>query len=196
MNKLVEIIKESNIDNFWVPGGTDKNSEHSYCDYYEEIFTPYVDKECNILEIGSWQGGFTYVMSKFLPKAKFTTIDIQDKFYEHHRNSIGSDRITNHKLVDAYDFNTLNLVKDCQFDFILEDGTHLLHDNLFVFYNYFKLIKPNGSLVIEDMDEPHLIKLLKHIDQTKYNCRVLDVRHVKQRGDDILIEIKHKNLDY
>jgi len=186
---LEEIIIENGLDNFWIEGGTDKNNEHSYCPYYNAIFGEYADKECDVLEIGCWQGGFIFALSKYLPNAKFTTIDIQDKFSLKHLEAIGKDRVTNHQLVNAYCFETLKLIEGKQFDVILDDGTHLLQDELFLFHNYMKFLKPNGKMIIEDINGETMNQLLPHINTDEYNYKIFDFRNVKGRGDDMLIEI-------
>ena len=143
---LEEIITENNLNDFWIEGGTDKASEHSYCPYYEQLLTPYKDKECEILEVGCWQGGFVFAMSQLLPMAKFTTIDIQDKFSTRLFDLIGADRITNHQLVNAYCFKTLKLIEDKQFDIIIDDGTHLVHDEIFLLNNISGYLDLNTSV--------------------------------------------------
>ena len=189
---LEGIITENNLNDFWIEGGTDKASEHSYCPYYEQLLTPYKDKECEILEVGCWQGGFVFAMSQLLPMAKFTTIDIQDKFSTRLFDLIGADRITNHQLVNAYCFKTLKLIEDKQFDIIIDDGTHLVHDEIFLLNNYMKFLKPDGKMVIEDLDYDNITKLMDNIDDTVYDYNIMDLRNVKGRGDDMLIEITRK----
>jgi 2-polyprenyl-3-methyl-5-hydroxy-6-metoxy-1,4-benzoquinol methylase len=189
---LEQVILDNNLNDFWIEGGTDKNSEHSYCPYYNGLLEQYQDKECEILEIGCWQGGFVFAMSQVLPNAKFTTIDIQDKFLQKHIDVIGKDRVTNHQLVNAYCFETLELIKGKQFDLILDDGTHLLHDELFLFHNYMNYLKPDGKMVIEDINGETMAQLVPHINIKEFNYTIVDLRNIKGRGDDMLIQITRR----
>ena len=41
--------------------GTDKNTDHSYLDYYQNILEPYQNKKINFLEIGVDRGGSLFM---------------------------------------------------------------------------------------------------------------------------------------
>ena len=189
-NSLEEIIIKYGLNGFWIDGGgTDKVDEHSYTPYYNKIFSPFREKECHILEIGTWTGAFLFAMAKFMPKATFVTLDIQQKFSDRILLQLGPNKTTNHQLVNAYTFETLKLIEDQQFDFIIDDGTHIVSDGLFVFYHYMKLLKPDGKMVIEDLDENAVKLLLPHVDPKQFTITIVDGRAVKNRGDDMLVEI-------
>jgi len=190
---LEQIIAEYDLNGFWLEGGgTDKNTDHSYCPYYNQLFDSYRDRPADILEIGCWQGAFVLAMSKLMPQARFTTIDIQDKFHQRILSMMPPGTVVNHQLVNAYAFSTLKLIEGQQFDVIIDDGSHLIQDELFVFYHYMPFVKPGGALIIEDISEETVKIVSAHIDPSLYAYKVVDVRWVKGRADDMIIEIRKK----
>src|SRR6478609_4046425 len=75
---LREILKFYNIDGRDKPGGTDKDSIHSYIEVYEKYLSPYIDKDCSLLEIGVWHGGSALLWQAYLQKCKICAIDIDN----------------------------------------------------------------------------------------------------------------------
>jgi hypothetical protein len=55
--KIDEILAAQNICGFEAPGGTDKQTIHSYGPVYEALLSPLTDKACTILEVGVAHGG-------------------------------------------------------------------------------------------------------------------------------------------
>ena len=87
-NQLIEIIKKYDMNGFkgnysaqgqhlggW---GTDKDSQHSYCDYYESVLKPFINKEINVLELGVYYGCSSILWHDYLPKSKLVMLDIED----------------------------------------------------------------------------------------------------------------------
>ena len=71
------------------------------------------------------------------------------------------------------------------FDIIIEDASHELRDQVSHFIEYFKLVKPNGYYIIEDVDGSNLEKLLESVrpfaDATGFTINVYDGREKKNR---------------
>jgi SAM-dependent methyltransferase len=77
------------------------------------------------------------------------------------------------------------------FDFVIDDGSHAHNDILFVCQHYHKLLKPGGVLVVEDVPDINWIPKYRAA-ATAAGCttEVIDLRHLKNRWDDILLLIK------
>ena len=71
---------------------------------------------------------------------------------------------------------------DQHFDIIIDDGSHILEDQVLSLIWLWPKLKPGGVYIIEDIQQ---------IDFAKYFAQLhgltLDRRHIKRRGDDILV---------
>ena len=77
---IEEFLRSKNINGFHLDGGTDKDTEHSYCGLYQEFFDVWISEleRTNILEIGTYKGGWAFTMHQLLPLSSIYTIDIED----------------------------------------------------------------------------------------------------------------------
>jgi len=183
---------ENNINGFEFVGGTDKYKEHSYCDYYESLFQNYLNTNANILEIGTFQGGWAFTVLSYLQDSKMTCIDIQNRFSDKLLSKIDGDRV---KLIErnAYDLSIIQelINNKSVFDVIMEDGPHTVESQLFSIQNYTKLLKSGGLMIIEDIQSiEYLNVLIQSIDTQEYTYKTIDFRHIKNRWDDIILEIR------
>jgi hypothetical protein len=86
---------------------------------------------------------------------------------------------------DATDKSKLDyILKDQKFDFIIDDGSHLLEHQVASFNILFPRLKEGGVYFIED---------IVNIDQAKFtisnldsNIQIYDLRNAKGRSDDVL----------
>jgi hypothetical protein len=190
MSKLIDLIDNTK---------TDKNTSHSYIQAYEELF--YIKKNDinNILEIGIGEpkenkdnGGSIKLWHDYFLNSNVYGLDI------HHisninENIVNKDRIKLFTSVNAYSnsFIEENL-KDIKFDILIDDGPHTLDSMIFFLKNYLPLLNKEGILVIEDIPDIKWINIL--YDNTpadlKQNIHIYDLRHIKNRWDDILFVIK------
>ena len=134
--------------------GSDKGDVYPdgnhYAHWYEHWFSPIKQNVTNILEIGVYNGGSTRALYDYFPQANILGIDILDKKeYENDRT------IT--KVLDQGDPEQLdNFIIECnqqnlKFDIILDDGSHDVEHQQLTFGKLFKLVKPGGIYIIEDM---------------------------------------------
>ena len=146
---------------------TDKVNGHCYGDAYDSIFSKY-DRNAplNILEVGTQKGGSLLAWKEYFPNATVTGIDIIDVVKPEYR----SDKI-NYIFTDIKDYKS-----DQVFDIIIDDGSHFLHDVLYVVNNLkYKL------LVIEDVQSQDWMRHIKVPHET------IDLRGVNGNYDDFLI---------
>lgn len=134
--------------------GTDKGDlgpdGNHYANWYENWFLHIKQTVTNILEIGVYNGGSTRAFHDYFPNANILGIDLYDKTeYE-------NNRITT-KIVDQGNSEQLdNFILECyqqnlEFDIIIDDGSHDVAHQQLTFGKLFKLVKPGGLYIIEDM---------------------------------------------
>lgn len=182
---LIQLIKNNGYD-------TDKFTDHSYLEPYEKLLNHLKYEQVDILEIGVWTGGSIQLWSDFFVNGNVYGIDIRSQ------QQINQNLLHNPKNVklylesNAYDkeFIDKNL-SEMKFDIIIDDGPHTLQSMIFLVEQYSKILKNNGVLVIEDVQDFSWIEILKQHtpEHLKQFVRVLDLRYVKNKYDDIMFII-------
>jgi cephalosporin hydroxylase len=183
---LIESIRNTGICD------TDKGSSHTYTGMYEEILSQYKNKECTLLEIGVQSGGSALLWSKYLPNAKFSFADV-DPLNQMVIDMIG-DKCIFH-LGDAYSDYGLNAIKSARpegFDVIIDDGPHTLQSMVECIRKYLPIVKKDGYLIIEDVQNISWCETLKNEVPLEYrnNIEIADTRNFKNRYDDIVFIVK------
>ena len=138
----------STLDNLAKVYGTDKSSDkHNYCVKYEKYLPFNRYDKLNILEIGVLDGKSLLTWKDYYYRSNILGIDINPdcKKYEEDRIfiEIGSqddDKFLN-KISNEYG----------QFDFILDDGSHLNEHVIFSFETLFQYVKSGGMYIVEDV---------------------------------------------
>ena len=180
---------------------TDKNTIHSYLHLYEKKFHDKKYKAKNVLEIGigpykNSNGGSIKLWHDYFVNANVYALDIL------HTDDVWdgikcNDRIKLITSTDAYNeefFNNHFLYKNMKFDVLLDDGPHTIESIKQFITLYTKVMAEDGILVIEDVQHMNWIQeLVKAVPEhlQKY-IEVYDLRHVKQRYDDIVFIIHKK----
>ena len=72
------ILASEDIADFDRPGGTDKQSIHSYGPVYEDLLARFQGKSVNLLEVGVQYGGSLLLWHQLLPKAYIVGVDVQN----------------------------------------------------------------------------------------------------------------------
>ena len=183
---------------------TDKNSTHSYIDLYQDLFGSKKESATHILEIGigptaHMNGGSISMWADFFTKAHIHAVDIIsiDKV---NPNIIGHPRIHLHTSNDAYNINLFKntfLSKNLVFDILLDDGPHTLESMIVFVKLYTRVMKHDGILAIEDVQDIEWIDKLREVTPRELlpYVEVYDRRDVKGRYDDIVFVInKNKKL--
>jgi hypothetical protein len=166
--------------------------DHLYLEkYYNKEFTPRREDDINLLEIGVATGVSIKFWTEWFTKGKIYGVDIC-----HH--SMNSDFYLKNKLYnvfwqDALTDNFISKFKNNFFDYVIDDGSHTLSDQLKAITNYLPKIKPNGKLIIEDIRSISYIPIIiDHIDKKlSWEWNLYDLRHISGRNyqDSILFEI-------
>ena len=135
--------------------GCDKESRHSYIsDFYKGELARF-GRDASLLEIGVYRGG-----SMKLWRERFDNVwgvDSRDRreFFDF-----------NFILADAYSQETADSLPD--FDIIIDDGSHQIHDQMAVVDLYLPKVKPGGMLIIEDVT-PEVLMFLRGFELVTTN---------------------------
>jgi tetratricopeptide (TPR) repeat protein len=193
---LSDIVEKYDINGNDKDGGTDKNSVHSYFEVYDEILSPYKNKKGSILEIGVYCGGSLILWSEYFKDFKVCGLDVCDNMSDKVKSNLDPNKV-NCFLLDAYNSDSLSFVRqhyDEDFDVIIDDGPHTLESQSKCIELYLNVLKPNGTLIIEDVDNlgyiPTLISKLPSSDIFDYEYSTYDLTEKKGRWDDILFVVK------
>lgn len=180
---------------------TDKNTLHSYLDLYEELFKSKKNTATNILEIGigpiqGLNGGSIILWADYFKNANIYAVDIIP-INMVDLQLIMHPRIHLHTNNDAYNTNYfINTFysKNMLFDIILDDGPHTLESMEIFVKLYSTILKHDGMLVIEDVQDINWINNLISVtpDHLKCYIEIYDRREVKGRYDDIVFVINKK----
>lgn len=175
---------------------TDKNTIHSYLPLYQELLTNKQFTAKNVLEVGICFGGSIKLWSDFFKNANVYGLDIHPHIvFNEIRNK---QKIILYTSVDAYDetfFKREFLNKNIKFDFILDDGNHLLESMKTFIKLYSQVMTDDGILIIEDIQSWDWIEILINEvpEHLKKFIKYYDLRKNKNRYDDIVFTI-NKNI--
>ena len=177
---------------------TDKNTLHSYIDLYQQLFESKRETATHVLEIGigpaiHMNGGSIKMWADYFYKAQVHAADIIH-IDNVNPTLISHPRIHLHTSNDAYNVNFYKntfLSKNLTFDMMLDDGPHTLDSMCSFVKMYSRLLKHDGILAIEDVQDIEWIETLR--EHTPLALRpyieVYDRRAVKGRYDDIVFVI-------
>jgi cephalosporin hydroxylase len=172
---------------------TDKNTTHSYLDLYQKLLHNRKETATNVLEVGIDRGGSIKLWSNFFVNSTVYGVDIMhiDNVWDEIKNK---ENIILYTSINAYDndFFEINFLnKNIKFDFIIDDGSHLLKDMKQFIKLYSQLLTDDGILIIEDVQSWLWIQILSSVvpDNLKQYIKSYDLRYIKNRYDDIVFVI-------
>ena len=161
--------------------GTDKNTSHSYTNLYTELLSPLKDSEISLLEVGVYGGYSIQVWLEYFEKASITAVDIDWS------TCAFSDWPSRVKTIDG-DATLPETFKDVGIvDVIIDDGSHLTEHQIETFNILYPKLATGGIYIIEDVTDPYSLEQAIKALTDKYIIH--DLRHLKNRFDDIVIVI-------
>jgi len=170
---------------------------HAYAVVYDRLFQPFKDREVNFLEIGLNVGGNIAICSEYFKNVNHYGIDIAD-YLDRTNLPILSD--SNKFTFYHGSFDEVRIIEQAsqrEYDIILEDASHQLQHQQKAIQIYLPLLKQGGLMIIEDIqDVSHLDSIYSFIDLNKYFAYTIDLRYNKNRYDDILVIIEHRDSKY
>lgn len=159
-------------------GYGDKGTAHSYIEVYERLLAPMRETAKAVLEIGVGPQALSLRMwCIYFPNAEIAGID-PDPIRE------ALPKRAYVLQANAYHAATALQFSATKFDLIVDDGSHLLNDQLAAVQLYRPLLAPEGLLIIEDVVD------LDRVAETFHKagmCEIHDLRSLKGRYDDVLI---------
>lgn len=163
-----------------VTGGGDKGSLHSYIDIYQKQMRR--RRNIDLLEIGVWEGDSLAMWQEYFTDSRIVGVDI---------NLARCTAQVDARLCDATNPGELQAaLGDMQFDYIVDDGSHRLGDQVASFVALWGRLKPDGRYFIEDIQSDHdLSVLVETVKQAGAEPTVFDLRALKGRYDDILLMV-------
>jgi SAM-dependent methyltransferase len=179
MKSLNEIYK-----NYQSPEGHgDKGTAHTYIDEYEKLLKDHRENS-TVLEIGICRGESLRMWDEYFINSKVYGIDITD----HYIKDLISENKYNIIIGNACSEDILKQLDDLTFDVIIDDGSHLINDQINSFNLLKNRMKPNGIYIIEDVNNIDLT--IDRLNQLHDNIQIIDNRHIKNRVDDVLVVYK------
>lgn len=138
------------LDRLALETGTDKASNgHNYTEIYATLFAPIRNARIKFLEIGIFTGSSARLWDKYFPNAELHLIDNNRDVF-----SFGKPSKANYHILDQADPNALkefisNVGGD--FDVIIDDGGHQVHQQIISFQALFPFVRSGGLYIIEDL---------------------------------------------
>lgn len=172
---------------------SDKGTLHDYIDgYYSNEFTDKKTEKLTIVEIGVRRGDSLQLLSNWFTNSSIFGIDNGHEMNENDKDFVSTIPNVTMLYENAYDINTINKFDDNSLDYLIDDGPHTINTQLISISEWFKKIKPGGTLIIEDIQNWDIEKV-KFDKECKslnisYNC--IDLRKNKNRYDDVLLIFK------
>ena len=164
-------------------GHGDKGTAHTYIGEYEKLLSDYRENS-TVLEIGICRGESLKMWDEYFINSKVYGIDITDQFI---KDLIKEDKY-NIIIGDACSENILTQLDDLTFDVIIDDGSHLINDQISSFNILKNRMKPNGIYIIEDVN--NIDTSIDKLTELHNNIQIIDNRHIKNRIDDVLVVYK------
>jgi hypothetical protein len=203
-NKFINFIKEKNFK------GT-KECHHKYIsNYYAAEFCDKREEELIVVEIGV-RGGFDLAMfADWFHKSEVFGIDIKESFKNSKNNipesewgsyDLSIEELNNCHFIlgNGYDDKIVNFFGDETIDYLIDDGSHVLNDQLKCIEKYFNKIKKGGKIIIEDVgcheltSNPCPNKCIESIfnkaEELGCTARVYDLTEITKIKFSIIIEI-------
>lgn len=144
--KFADAIKQKNK-------GVIRKWEHHF-PIYDSYFEIFQDKPLNLLEIGVAWGGSLFTWQKYFPNSQITGIDNNPdckKFEEGNIKVFIGDQ-------SNADFLKEVNAQSGPYDIIIDDGGHMMNQQITSFKTLFPLLKNGGYYVIEDYHTSYMPK--------------------------------------
>jgi SAM-dependent methyltransferase len=164
-------------------GHGDKGTAHTYIDEYEKLLGQYRENS-TVLEIGICQGESLKMWEEYFINSNVYGIDITDLYIK----DLIKENKYNIIIGNACSEEILIQLNDLTFDVIIDDGSHLINDQINSFNILKNKMKPNGIYIIEDVN--NLDSTIDTYKKLHNNVEIIDNRHIKNRVDDVLVVYK------
>ena len=160
--------KNIQLNDLFLFYGTDKSSHsHGFSKFYIKHLNRFKNKKINILEIGAATGASASAFAHYFKKSKIYCVDINltlVKYESKKINYFGINSSDKKKLLNLIE-KLKNKFSIKNFDIIIDDGSHILSDQLKALNFFFNKINKNGFYIIEDYKFPNYFKRCKDVNE-------------------------------
>ena len=157
---------------------TDKEFSHHYLGVYDELFARFQNKKIILLEVGYATGGSVDLWKDYFKKGFVICIDIDGRGFKEH-----GDRVT---LIES-DINEITPegMEGIDIDIAIDDGSHLVKDQIAFIKLLWPVMKKGGLLIVEDIfDIWHIKENFAEID---IPYEIIDLREESGYPDSVLL---------
>ena len=178
--------KDVTLDNLFEFYKTDKASNinsndqlgHGYSSFYHKHFNELQSKKINLLEIGSYSGASAAAFSKYFKNINIYCLDINLSKIKYESKNIfpfginANDKKSVKRFFKKIDFYNSII----EFDIIIDDGSHILSDQLKSLNFFFNFVKKGGYYVIEEYRFPEYFPHLKDTNEVVIKELIYKIR--------------------
>lgn len=167
-------------------GCNDKGGIHSYIDSYDELFEPFKDG-CSILEIGLAMGDSIMLWDRYFSNSVITGVDLNIKIPSDNIQGklVGKNNVIQLIEGDATKEDIIEKIDESGFDIVIDDGSHMVQDQVSTFELLKGRMNTGGIYIIEDILS--LEQSMGTFKSLYENWEIRDFRSIKGRFDDVLI---------
>lgn len=162
----------------------DRELTHCYISqFYERFFHQFRDQKIDLFEIGVHKGGGILLWHNYFSHATIHGVDHEDVLAPE------AKQLNNFTFYHGSSYNKQFVSQLGNYDFIIDDGTHAVADQVFVIQQYYDKLKSGGYIIIEDIAGDNAMKILiENAKNMQYKIvHDLDLRYVKNRYDDMIL---------
>lgn len=169
---------------------SDKGSQHSYIEFYEQYFAPHRE-HASVLEIGVMTGGSLLLWQEYFDTVWLTGIDLRAGFNQ--ELPFQKEIVARfHWGVDSTDSAQVPDLPEYQF--VIDDGAHDLQSQIATFRNYWHLVRPGGTYFIEDIESDANLTVLQArlqgwLTDQAHTVQIKHYRGFPHRADDQILAI-------
>ena len=171
--------KNIQLNDLFLFYGTDKSSHsHGFSKFYIKHLNRFKNKKINILEIGAATGASASAFAHYFKKSKIYCVDINltlVKYESKKINYFGINSSDKKKLLNLIE-KLKNKFSIKNFDIIIDDGSHILSDQLKALNFFFNKINKNGFYIIEDFKFPNYFKRNKNVNDILIDSLITKIK--------------------
>lgn len=162
-------------------GGGDKGTVHDYLPTYEQHMTR--RDNVTVCEVGVWFGHSVAMWNAYFTNSTVYGLDVDLNRLQFDLPNLITVDATNAQAVDA-------ALGDLTFDYVIDDGSHRLHDQIATFEILWPRVKPGGCYFIEDIDGGLALQALEeHLARLGFKWDLYDGRGPGRQWDELLITV-------
>ena len=184
--------KSASLDYLCSYYGTDKAEKynngkgHGYTKHYIKHIKKFKDKKIKFLEIGCGSGVSAAAFTKYFKKSTAYCLDVNLTYVKIKSKRINYSGLDSSNTRHMHNFLKKYNQKKDSFNFIIDDGSHNLSDQLFSLNFFFKYLKKNSLYIIEDYKFPNYFKRNNDVKELKISEIIKKIRSKKYFKSNII----------